>query len=130
MTKPTLLKLGWLPDTRLYVLSWPAGLWVIPDVQANDPELILAFVRSVTEVGPRLAEALPLYRRGARLWFAYPKKSGRLAADISRDHGWKPVVEAGLLAVTQVAIDPDWSALRFRHRDEIARLTRQSEVVP
>jgi hypothetical protein len=125
VSKPTLMKLGWLPDTRLHVIGWPDGLWVIPNVQAPDPEVILAFVLSVAEVTPRLEQALPLYRRGQRLWFAYPKRTGAIRTDVTRDHGWTPLAEAGLIAVTQVAIDDTWSALRFRHRDEVARITRR-----
>ena len=35
--------------------------------------------------------------------------------------------KVGLVAVTQVAIDDTWSALRFRYRDEVAKLTRKGE---
>jgi hypothetical protein len=34
-------------------------------------------------------------------------------------------LERDLLPVTQVAIDETWSALRFRRRREIAKLTRK-----
>jgi hypothetical protein len=84
-------------------------------------------VQSVAEVALRLEQALPLYRRGQRLWFAYPKKTGAIRTDITRDHGWTPLAEAGLIPVTQVAIDDTWSALRFRYRDEVARLTRKTD---
>ena len=75
-----------------------------------------------------LAAVLPSYGRGGRLWFAYPKKSGARASDISRDTGWAPLLEAGLLPVTQVALDADWSALRFRFRDEVPTLTRKQDL--
>lgn len=127
MSKGALDKLGWKPDMAARVIARPDGLDAVPDAHAEEPELMLAFVRSIAEVGPRLAEALPLYRRGGRLWFAYPKKTGAIRTDISRDHGWAPLAEAGLLPVMQVAIDETWSALRFRRRDEIAKLTRRGE---
>ena len=63
--------------------------------------------------------------RGKKLWFAYPKKTGAIQTDITRDHGWAPLAAADLLPVTQVAIDATWSALRFRYRDEIPTLTRK-----
>ena len=72
-----------------------------------------------------LDQALPHYREGRALWFAYPKKTGAIRTDLSRDHGWEPLAERGLLAVTQVAIDATWSALRFRRRAEIRTLTRR-----
>lgn len=88
---------------------------------------VLVFVRDAAAIEAAALPALGLYRRGGHLWFAYPKKTGALRSDVSRDLGWEPVTRRGLLAVTQVAIDDTWSALRFRHRDEIETLTRRSE---
>lgn len=127
MAKTPLEKLGWKPGMAARVIARPDGLDAIPDEHADAPELILAFAHSTAEVALRLEQPLPLYRRGGRLWFAYPKKTGAIRTDISRDHGWGPMAEAGLLPVTQVAIDDTWSALRFRYRDEIAKLTRRGE---
>lgn len=61
----------------------------------------------VPKVMPRLTE-------DALLWIAYPKKTGKIPSDISRDNGWDAVSAAGYEPVTQVAVDEDWSALRFR----------------
>jgi len=49
------------------------------------------------------------------LWFAYLKgTSKRDAGDINRDTGWESLQSAGFETVRLVAIDEDWSALRFR----------------
>jgi hypothetical protein len=54
----------------------------------------------------------------AVLWFAYPKRtSKRYKADFDRDHGWEVLRAAGFVPVRQVAIDADWSALRFRRAE-------------
>ena len=51
----------------------------------------------------------------ALLWFAYPKgTSKRHACEFNRDTGWDVIRGAGFDSVRQVAIDEDWSALRFR----------------
>jgi hypothetical protein len=50
------------------------------------------------------------------LWIAYPKKTPGMKTDLSRDVGWEDVERASLSAVTQVAVDETWSALRFRAR--------------
>jgi hypothetical protein len=53
--------------------------------------------------------------RDALLWFAYPKgTSKRYACEFNRDTGWHVIRKAGFDSVRQVAIDEDWSALRFR----------------
>ncbi len=55
----------------------------------------------------------------AVLWIAYPKKSGKLKTDISRDNGWDKISAMGYDPVMQVAIDENWSALRFRKTELI-----------
>ncbi|MEL6538001.1 MAG: hypothetical protein AAFQ98_21465 [Bacteroidota bacterium] len=63
------------------------------------------------------------------LWFAYPKgTSKKYTCDFNRDTGWKTVGEFGFEGVRQVAIDADWSALRFRRVEYIKKLTRRKEM--
>ena len=51
----------------------------------------------------------------AVIWFAYPKGSSkRYTCEFNRDSGWSVIREAGFDSVRMVAIDEDWSALRFR----------------
>jgi hypothetical protein len=58
----------------------------------------------------------------AVLWFAYPKAtSQKLACEFNRDRGWDAIRTAGFDSVRQVAIDADWSALRFRRLEFINR---------
>ena len=59
------------------------------------------------------------------VWFAYPKgTSKRYTCDFNRDTGWDALGAAGFEPVRQVAIDEDWSALRFRRVEYIKKLTR------
>jgi len=51
----------------------------------------------------------------AVIWFAYPKgTSRRYQCEFNRDSGWSVIRAAGFESVRMVAIDEDWSALRFR----------------
>jgi hypothetical protein len=51
----------------------------------------------------------------AVLWFAYPKGTSRnFSCDFNRDTGWDVLRARGFDSVRQIAIDDDWSALRFR----------------
>jgi hypothetical protein len=51
----------------------------------------------------------------AVIWFAYPKgTSKRYKCEFNRDSGWRVIRAAGFESVRMVAIDEDWSALRFR----------------
>ena len=59
------------------------------------------------------------------LWMAYPKgTSKKYKPQINRDSGWKIVGEMDYEGVRQIAIDEDWSALRFRKLKYIKTLTR------
>ena len=61
------------------------------------------------------------------VWVAYPKGSSKkYKCDFNRDTGWRVLGEAGFEPVRQVAIDDDWTALRFRRTEHIKSLTRSN----
>ncbi len=47
-------------------------------------------------------------------WACYPKGTGKIKSDIKRETVWTALDLIGLQAVSQVAIDETWSALRGR----------------
>lgn len=47
-------------------------------------------------------------------WACYPKGTGKIKSDIKRETVWTALELAGIQAVTQIAIDDTWSALRGR----------------
>ena len=56
------------------------------------------------------------------VWFAYPKgTSKRYKCQFNRDTGWDVIRAAGFATVRAVAIDEDWSALRFRRNEYVKR---------
>lgn len=129
MSRSLLDKLGWTPGTPWRVTGAPEALVaaVTPHGAPGDaPSWLLVLVADRAALAERAPAALASYPRGGRLWFAYPKKTGAIPTDITRDSGWDPLVAAGFLPVTQIALDATWSALRFRRRDEIPKITRRS----
>ncbi len=87
----------------------------------------LAFVTKLAEI-ERVAAALAKKAPGdAVVWFAYPKgTSKKYRCEFNRDTGWEALGSAGFEPVRQVAIDEDWSALRFRRAEFIKTLTRDA----
>jgi hypothetical protein len=56
----------------------------------------------------------------------YPKgTSKKFKCNFNRDSGWQVMGQHGLEGVRQVAIDEDWSALRFRKVEFIRVMTRK-----
>ncbi|MET0366290.1 MAG: hypothetical protein ABW169_16725 [Sphingobium sp.] len=125
-----LAKLGAGPDRSICTFARPkalASLLPFPP-RAEPSDITIVFVHSPEEVEASVETLLARFRPGDRLWFAYPKTSGRIPGTLSRDHGWDALAGRDWLPVTQIAIDSDWSALRFRPRSEIARLTRKTDL--
>src|SRR5215510_439217 len=64
----------------------------------------------------------------AIVWFAYPKgTSKKYKCDFNRDTGWAALGAAGFEGVRMVAIDEEWSALRFRRAEFIKTMTRDKK---
>jgi len=61
------------------------------------------------------AKKLPKHAApNALLWISYPKKTSKTGSDLSRDVIREAMNSTGWRAVSIVAIDEVWSALRFR----------------
>lgn len=81
---------------------------------------LLAFVTRKAEVDALAAEVDARAKGDAVVWFAYPKgTSKKLKCDFNRDTGWDALKALGFETVRAVAIDEDWTALRFRRREFI-----------
>jgi hypothetical protein len=77
-------------------------------------------LKSVSEVEQIAPVTIHNLMADGVLWFCYPKKtSKKYNSEIDRDHGWKVLIDSGFYGIRLVAIDPDWSALRFRNKKYI-----------
>ena len=99
--------------------------------KAKTVQFALAFATTQAELD-RLSTLLAAKAAGdALLWFAYPKgTSKRFQCEFNRDSGWDVMVQAGFATVRAVAIDEDWSALRFRRMQYVKRSTGAAAVSP
>jgi hypothetical protein len=119
-------KLNWKAQPEITVFNVPAsfepelaqlkGVKILRDPKKPKAvKFALAFAMRQAELD-RLSKALAGASEGdVILWFAYPKAtSKRHTCEFNRDSGWQVIRAAGFDSVRQVAIDEDWSALRFR----------------
>jgi len=88
----------------------------------------LIFVTKKHEIDEIITRIFPKLKGDSVLWFCYPKgTSKKYKCDFNRDTGWGALYKFNLESVRQVAIDDDWSALRFRKREYIKTMTRKEE---
>ena len=139
MPMATFAKLNLKDQAEIVVLNAPAsfepelkslkGVTVRRDAKGGDIDFSLAFVTTQKEVdslGPQVAKKA---KGDAVVWFAYPKGSSKkYTSQINRDNGWAVLGKAGFEPVRMVAIDEDWSAVRFRRVEFIKTMTRPAEA--
>jgi hypothetical protein len=88
--------------------------------KVKSTEFALAFVTTTSQLDQVSKALVRLATEDALLWFAYPKgTSRRYQCEFNRDSGWRVLTEAGFRKVSIVAIDEDWSALRFRRIEHV-----------
>jgi hypothetical protein len=85
-----------------------------PRVAVEAADVVLAFAANRTDLDAMLPGVLKALKPGAILWVAYPKLTSKLAGDLNRDIIHNLVPAYGLDTVSQIAVDADWSALRFK----------------
>lgn len=116
-------KLQLKPGNRVLVLQPPGSpsdlLGPLPDgaTTVSDPpaDAVVLFVRDRDELERRIGEAAMAAEGDRVLWVAYPKGGSGVKIDLNRDLIRLWVEEkTDLRTVTQVALDPTWSALRLR----------------
>ena len=88
-------------------------------------DFAIAFVLTQAELDAAVKAIVSRARGDAVVWVAYPKGSSkRYTSTINRDTGWDSLGAGGFEGVRMVAIDEDWSALRFRRAEFIKSMKR------
>jgi hypothetical protein len=120
-------KLNWKGHTPVALLHTPlsfaaecAALAAEAEVH-NQPQAGVAYPFGLTfavdlaELALRAPELVAATTTDAILWFAYPKQTSKnYNSDLNRDLCWKFLEPFGLEPNRQVAIDDDWSAMRYK----------------
>jgi hypothetical protein len=116
-------------DVELKTLKSVNVLRDVKDV--NEIGFALAFAATQAAVDQAARAVVPKLQSDGIIWFAYPKAtSKRYECDFNRDTGWAALGELGFEPVRQVAVDEDWSALRFRRVEHIKTMTRTFAMTP
>lgn len=103
-------ELARLPGIRIY-----RALEALPEIRFS-----LAFVTRQAEVDAIARKIAARAKGDAAVWFAYPKgTSNKYKCDFNRNTGWAAMHAAGFNTVRSIAIDEDWTGLRFRRKEYI-----------
>ena len=90
-------------------------------------KFVQIFVKSLEEANSYAKKAVNCLEGDGHLWLCYPKgTSKKYKADINRDKAWGVFSPFSFEPVTLIAIDEDWSALRFRNVDYIKTMKRKT----
>ena len=106
------LKIAHAPPEFDRLLKLPNGV-AISRARSAEVDCLITFVRNRADV----EAGVPLFslvKTDGLIWFCYPKKSGSIKTDITRDAGWESVRAAGFDSVAQISIDATWTGFRFR----------------
>ena len=139
MAEGTIIKkLGIKPGYKVLILNAPPGyaksLGALPDgatiAEGITPpggqfDLVQYFAHDKAEVDQNAQAVIHAVKMGGLLWFSYPKKTGKIKTDLSRDVGWDSVAKAGWIGVSLISIDDTWSSMRYRPASEV-KSTRKS----
>ena len=81
-------------------------------------DVVVYFTTSRVELARRFAKLKRTLAAADGLWIAYPKRSSTLETDLDFATVQQIGLEGGLVDNKSVAIDEDWSAVRFVYRRE------------
>jgi hypothetical protein len=112
-------------DTELAAMATEVA--IVKDLRKiKEISFALCFVTKQKEVDSITTSIHSKLSGDALLWMCYPKGSSKkYTCDFNRDTGWAKLGELNFEPVRMVAIDEDWSALRFRKVDFIKTITRR-----
>ena len=143
MMTPLFKKLNFKDQNEIFVLNAPhefnsemkamSTFCPVKTQLLNDGspvQFVLVFVTRKEEIDQSIRQINPLLEGDAVLWYAYPKMSSKkYTCEFNRDTGWKSLAEYNIEPVRQVAIDENWSALRFRKVKFIKSFTRNDTMI-
>lgn len=100
------------------------------ETEIKSVDFAMAFATKQAEVDKYANLLAPALNGDAVLWFCYPKGSSKkYKCEFNRDTGWAVMGKLELEPVRMVAVDEDWSALRFRRVQYIKTMTRREHTI-
>jgi hypothetical protein len=132
---PLFKKLNYKNQIAIHVLNAPTSFdeelekmkeFTQVKTSCSTSNFVLVFVTKEQEVANYAKQVKNFLETDGVVWFCYPKQSSKkYKCEFNRDNGWNSLGVLGYEPVRMVAIDEDWSALRFRKTEHIKKITRR-----
>jgi hypothetical protein len=100
------------PGLRALLEPWPAGASFVERVDAKT-DVVHFFVKERAKLEKALRQALAKMRPDAAIWVSWPKKSAKVATDITEGTIRDVALPMGLVDVKVCAVDEVWSGLKL-----------------
>jgi len=91
------------------------------EVDKHSYDFVQVFATSMAELEQIIQKVALSGTYDCLFWICYPKGGGAIKSDIKRDKVWDIFAIANLQAVSQIAIDETWSALRGRPAEAVGK---------
>jgi hypothetical protein len=124
--KPLAQKLGLVPGQRAFFANAPVDLtqWLAPTVDevellpriSSAMNIALLFVTETKALEKMLPRVTAKMAPKGMIWIAWPKKSSKVATDITEDVVRTVILPTGWVDVKVCAISEVWSGLKFLRR--------------
>jgi hypothetical protein len=121
-----LKKLRIKPIMKYAVINRPSDLSEYPGEsagikkqQASDLDALLLFVDSKEDLRARVQKVMPALSPDTVFWISYSKKSSGTETDLHRDVLRQTMKDYDYQAVSQIAINDIWSAMRFKPAEKV-----------
>lgn len=134
-------KLNYKNQSQVLILNAPdsfhqemTAMQEIATIVTNDSgikqiDFVMVFATRQKDIDNSIKKIAPKLNGDAVIWYCYPKgTSKKYKCDFNRDTGWDALGANHLEGVRMVAIDEDWSALRFRKIAYIKTMIRNEKL--
>jgi hypothetical protein len=95
----------------------PAGITISGNAKAPF-DSVHWFITTQAEVEKQTPAVLKLLSPGVTIWCYYPKGSGGIQTDLTRDKGWDALMKHDLKWLSLVSFNATWSAFALRLKTE------------
>jgi hypothetical protein len=137
MSQTLLEKLQWKEERNLLIQGLPSSIEkqfiklafaknLTPLLKIRKIDFALVFAINAQQLAGIVREVLPALQDDAKFWVAYPKIGSKIFTTLNRDCSWDCITNDGYEVVRQVALDPIWTAIRFKRTDPVSVLKRVS----